>query len=212
MRILKQAASAYTPAAFKMFEREFELYMECMLYSCGETGMISEYKVNIEERMKDHFVKFDSLDLSATCTCKMFEFVGIQCRHVLKVLDARNIKDLPRQYILKRWRKDAKLGALSSNCSIQVEDDYPRSSLAKRYGYLCHIFSIAAARAAKTMDSCTFIESQSDMLVDHAEQVLRSRALELPPLIPASSDGPKIQLTVLLLEASAMTGSIEQAL
>ncbi|OEL27101.1 hypothetical protein BAE44_0011879 [Dichanthelium oligosanthes] len=40
MRMLRQAANAYTPAAFKMFEREFELYMDCMLYSCGEIGTI----------------------------------------------------------------------------------------------------------------------------------------------------------------------------
>ncbi|XP_020274753.1 protein FAR1-RELATED SEQUENCE 5-like [Asparagus officinalis] len=190
MRILKQAASAYTPAAFKMFEREFELYMDCMLYSCGEVGTISEYKVTIEERIKDHFVKFDSLDLTATCTCKMFDFIGIQCRHVLKVLDARNIKDLPPHYILKRWRKDAKTGGISSNCCIPIGDD-PQSSLSKRYGNLCRIFSIAAARAAKTMDSCTFVENQSDLLIDQVEQVLRTRALELPPLITSSSDRPQ---------------------
>lgn len=190
MRILKQAAIAYTPAAFKMFEREFELYMDCMLYPCGEVGRVSEYKVTIEEKIKDHFVKFDSLDLTATCTCKMFEFVGIQCRHVLKVLDSRNIKDLPPQYISKRWRKDAKAGAFSANCALPIEDD-PQSSLAKRYGYLCRIFSIAAARAAKTMDSCSFFESQTDLLIDQVEQVSRARVLELPALITASTDRPQ---------------------
>ncbi|ONK62280.1 uncharacterized protein A4U43_C07F2280 [Asparagus officinalis] len=157
---------------------------------CGEVGTISEYKVTIEERIKDHFVKFDSLDLTATCTCKMFDFIGIQCRHVLKVLDARNIKDLPPHYILKRWRKDAKTGGISSNCCIPIGDD-PQSSLSKRYGNLCRIFSIAAARAAKTMDSCTFVENQSDLLIDQVEQVLRTRALELPPLITSSSDRPQ---------------------
>lgn len=190
MRILKQAANAYTPAAFKMFEREFEFYMDCMLYSCGEVGTISEYKITMEEKIKDHFVKFDSLDLTATCTCKLFEFMGIQCRHVLKVLDARNIKDLPPHYIMKRWRKDAKTGALSSSCSQPIEDD-SQSSLAKRYSYLCRALSIAASRAAKTVESCTFVESQLDLLADQVEQALRSRALELPPVITATSDRPQ---------------------
>lgn len=190
MRMLKQAASVYTPAAFKMFEREFELYMDCMLYTGGEVGTISEYKVTIEERIKDHFVKFDSLDLSATCTCKMFEFIGIQCRHVLKVLDARNIKDLPPQYILKRWRKDAKAGALSGNFAPSVEDD-PQSSLAKRYSHLCRILGIAAARASKTTESCAFVESQSDLFIGQLDQALQARSLDLPPLVTASSVRPQ---------------------
>lgn len=189
MRILKQAAGAYTPAAFKMFEREFELYMDCMLYSCGEVGTISTYKVTNEERPKDHFVKYDSLDGKATCTCKSFEFVGIQCRHVLKVLDARNIKDLPPQYILKRWRKDAKIGVSSSSCGIPIEGDR-QLSLTYRYNYLCRIFSIVAARAAKTVDSTTYIESQSDVLMDQVDQILRARPLELPSHITPTCDRP----------------------
>ena len=171
VRILKQAASAYTHAAFEMFEREFDLCMDCMLYSCSEVGTVSEYKVTTEEGIKDHFVKFDALDLTATCTCKMFEFVGIPCHHVLKVLDARNIKDLPPQYILKRWRKDVKAGVLTGNCSVPIDDD-SQSSLAKRYSYLCHIFSTVAARAAKTMDSYALIESQSGVLRDQVAKIL----------------------------------------
>ena len=49
--ILKQAASAYTHAAFEMSEREFELRMGCMLYSCSEFGTISKYEVSTEERV-----------------------------------------------------------------------------------------------------------------------------------------------------------------
>ncbi|KAJ6802169.1 protein FAR1-RELATED SEQUENCE 5-like [Iris pallida] len=189
MRILKQAAIAYTPAAFKMFEREFELYMDCMLYSCGEIGTISTYKVTIEERHKDHFVKFDSSDKTATCTCKNFEFVGIHCCHVLKVLDARNIKNLPPGYILKRWTKDAKAGAISGSCAITSEGD-PQLSTAKRYSYLCRIFSVVAARAAKTMDSSAYIENQPDVLIAQLNQILRARPLELPPLITPSCGRP----------------------
>ncbi|XP_073106591.1 protein FAR1-RELATED SEQUENCE 5 isoform X1 [Elaeis guineensis] len=187
IRMLRQAANAYTPAAFKMFEREFELYMDCMLYGCGETGTISNYRVTVEEKAKDHFVKFDSLDGTVTCSCKKFEFIGIQCRHVLKVLDTRNIKELPPQYIVKRWRKDAKAGVLSDNCPFSFDSD-PQSSLSKRYNYLCRIFSIAAARAAKSVESYAFIESQSDMLMDQVDQVLQARPSEMPALITTSCD------------------------
>ncbi|ONK65804.1 uncharacterized protein A4U43_C06F1140 [Asparagus officinalis] len=157
-------------AAFEIFEKEFHLYMDCVLYNCGEVGTMSEYKVTTEEGVKDHFVKFDSSDLSASCTCKMFEFVGILCHHVLKVLDSRNIKDLPQQYILKRWRKDVK-GGISGDRMELTEDD-TRSFRAQRYSHLCRVFSIAAARASKTIDSYTFLESQSHVLIDQVEKIL----------------------------------------
>ncbi|XP_073001187.1 protein FAR1-RELATED SEQUENCE 5-like [Typha latifolia] len=189
MRMLRQAANAYTPAAFKMFEREFELYMDCMLYKSGEVGTISEYKVTVEENPKDHFVKFDSLDGTINCSCKKFEFVGIPCRHVLKVLDTRNIKELPPQYILKRWRKDAKSGSLSISFAFPFNDD-PQSSPAKRYNYLCRIFSIAATRAARTTDSYAFMERQSDVIMDQLEQVLQTRPPDMSALIGATCDQP----------------------
>ncbi|KAK8951769.1 Protein FAR-RED IMPAIRED RESPONSE 1 [Platanthera zijinensis] len=187
MRVLRQAANAYTPAAFKMFEKEFEFYMDCMLYSCGVVGTVSEYKVAMYEKPKDHFVKFDSLDGSIICSCKKFEFVGIPCHHMLKVLDSRNIKDLPPEYILKRWRKDAKVGAF---CGIYdfLFDGNPQISSAKRYNYLCCIFSIAASRAAKSLDTYSFIENQSDVLMEQVEQVLRLRPPEITSLITSSRD------------------------
>lgn len=187
MRVLRQAANAYTPAAFKMFEKEFEFYMDCMLYSCGVVGSISEYKVTMDEKLKAHFVKFDSLDGSVICSCKRFEFIGIPCHHVLKVLDSKNIKDLPPEYILKRWRKDAKVGAFNGIYDFPF-DGNPQASSAKRYNYLCRIFSITASRAAKSFDTYSFIENQSDVLMDQVDQVLRVRPPEMPSLISASCD------------------------
>ncbi|WOL07647.1 protein FAR1-RELATED SEQUENCE 12-like [Canna indica] len=185
MRMLRQAANAYTPAAYKMFEREFELYMDCILYSCGEVGTVSQYKVTVEEKPKECLVKFDSLDGSLTCSCKKFEFLGIQCCHVLKVLDTRNIKELPPQYILKRWRKDAKNRGLSENMAFSFDGD-PQSTVTKRYTFLCRIFGMAAARAAKSLDSYAFLESQSDALSNQLDQVLQTRSLETAAIIPAS--------------------------
>lgn len=190
MRMLRQAANAYTPAAFKMFEKEFELFMDCMLYNCGDVGTTSDYKVTVDDNPKGHYVRFDSLEGTVTCSCKTYEFSGIQCRHVLKVLDSRNIKELPPQYILKRWRKDAKAGTVSCNFNFLIDDE-SQSSVAKRYNYLCRIFSIAAARAAKTVDSYAFIESQSDVLMEQVEQILQARPPEMPPIIAASCQRPE---------------------
>jgi zinc finger SWIM domain-containing protein 3 len=38
-------------------------------------------------------------------SCRRFEFRGILCSHVLSVLTHKKIKEVPSQYILKRWKK-----------------------------------------------------------------------------------------------------------
>ncbi|KAL6656774.1 hypothetical protein ACP70R_004554 [Stipagrostis hirtigluma subsp. patula] len=187
MRILRHAANVYTPAAFKMFEKEFELYMDCMLFSCGDMGAISEYRISVEDNPKDHFVKFDSLSSMVNCSCKTFEFIGIPCRHMLKVLDTRNIKDLPVQYILKRWRKDAKSGSSNSGFPFSFDGD-PESAQTKRYTLLCRIFSIAAARAATSAESFAYMENQSRILMDQVEQVIQTRPPDIAALIGANCD------------------------
>ena len=107
-KMLKQTAHTYTPVVFEIFRKEFELFMDSVLFSCGEAGTTSEYKVASSEKPKEHFVRFDSSDCSCVCTCRKFEFMGIPCCHMLKVLDYRNIKELPQKYLLKRWRRTAK--------------------------------------------------------------------------------------------------------
>ncbi|KAJ8465307.1 hypothetical protein OPV22_027859 [Ensete ventricosum] len=125
-KLLRQAANVYTPVIFEVFRKEFEMFMDCMLFSCGEVETISEYKVAVTEKPREHYVRFDSRDCSAYCSCKKFEFTGIQCCHVLKVLDFRNIKELPLKYYLKRWKKDAKSRSEGGNRVIATDSD-PKS-------------------------------------------------------------------------------------
>jgi zinc finger SWIM domain-containing protein 3 len=107
-KMLRQAASMYTPVVFEIFRREFEMFVDSVIYSCGESGTASDYRVAVTDKPGEHYVKFESSDFSVVCSCKKFESMGIQCCHVLKVLDFRNIKELPQKYFLGRWKKDAK--------------------------------------------------------------------------------------------------------
>ena len=38
----------------------------------------------------------------------MFEILGLLCQHALRILIVKNVTELPVQYILKIWTKDAK--------------------------------------------------------------------------------------------------------
>jgi len=100
--LLWQVTNAYTPEVFEMFRLEFELFISCVVNNCREIGSISQYEVIVKYKTKVHFVKFDSSDGSVICTCKKFEVAGIQCCHVLEVLDLKYIEELPMRYILKR--------------------------------------------------------------------------------------------------------------
>jgi len=106
--MLRQAASMYTPVVFEIFRREFEMFVDSVIYRCGKAGTASDYRVAVTDKPREHYVKFESSDFSAVCSCKKFESMGIQCCHVLKVLDFRNIKELPHKYFMGRWKKDAK--------------------------------------------------------------------------------------------------------
>lgn len=66
------------------------------------------YDVKEEDNSRLPLVTFDSINETIACNCKKIEFVGIQCRHAVKLFMSRQIHRLPSQYILKRWTKDIK--------------------------------------------------------------------------------------------------------
>lgn len=107
--LLKQARDIYTPQIFELFQQEYETCLNIVVNQCTEHGPLLEYKVSIYGQEREHTVTFNSSDKTVSCNCMKFEFVGVLCCHALKVLDYRNIKLLPTQYILKRWTKDARV-------------------------------------------------------------------------------------------------------
>ncbi|XP_020598484.1 protein FAR-RED IMPAIRED RESPONSE 1-like isoform X2 [Phalaenopsis equestris] len=177
LRFQWQAANVYTPAAFEMFKVEFELIPNCLVYSCGDVGTISEYEVAVKDKPKPYFVRFDTSDGSVFCSCRKFEFVGIQCCHVLRVLDCRNVKELAPQYFLKRWSKDVKSGLIREDEWLSLQDD-PNSSLQKRYSSLCRILYKIAARAVENVQAYAFMENQFDQILEQVEQILQTKLLE----------------------------------
>ncbi|KAL2924908.1 Protein FAR1-RELATED SEQUENCE 7, partial [Bienertia sinuspersici] len=41
-----------------------------------------------------------------SCSCKLFEFRGILCRHIIKIIEFEDVNVIPKRYILSRWRMD----------------------------------------------------------------------------------------------------------
>jgi len=114
--IENQLQGIYTNEKFKEVQEEFSGFMMCFASILKRGGVISTYKVDDCVRVNDNFTKevkccvyFYNNECDVKCTCRLFEFKGIKCRHALVFLILiKSTKELPSKYVLHRWRKDLK--------------------------------------------------------------------------------------------------------
>ena len=85
--------------------------INCNIKTCECNDIYSKYMAkkecirNGESADKMHQGVFDKVTLDIQCTCLLFEFRGIICRHYFVVLTQEEVKSLSPKYVLKRWRK-----------------------------------------------------------------------------------------------------------
>ncbi|KAF8404514.1 hypothetical protein HHK36_009399 [Tetracentron sinense] len=113
--IEKQAAEAYTKTMFGLFDRQYLESLDCLVFHKGDDCGITYYHVRQVDKQKEHIVMCSNPEITITCSCKMFEFEGILCKHILSTLRARNILQIPEQYLLKRWMRDSNKGFRSTH-------------------------------------------------------------------------------------------------
>ena len=80
----------------------------------------------------------------------MFETLGLFCRHALRILIVKNVTELPIQYILKRWTKDAKKDSVLCD-HVKPASANDELSMTSRCNELMHsIYEIFTKSAATT--------------------------------------------------------------
>eukprot|EP00257_Ricinus_communis_P018355 XP_015577056.1 protein FAR1-RELATED SEQUENCE 5-like [Ricinus communis] len=105
----KQAANLYTRKIFMKFQEELVDTLAYPATVIDDMGSAITYRVaKFGEDHKAHFIRFHVFEKKASCSCQMFEFSGIICRHILAVFRVTNVLTLPPYYILKRWSRNAK--------------------------------------------------------------------------------------------------------
>lgn len=131
----KQAANFYTRKIFAKFQEEL---VETFVYTANRIdgdGAINTFRVaKFEDDNTAYIVTFNYPEMTANCSCQMFEYSGILCRHVLTVFTVTNVLTLPTHYILKRWTRNAKTGAGIDERSGELSG---QESLTMRYNNLC---------------------------------------------------------------------------
>lgn len=127
----KQASKEYTRIMFEKFQHEVQC-SEFVINKIGKVGFITEYELKRfitgpSERKKSepraYIVTYNSFEIRANCSCQMFEFQGIPCRHMISVFRKKNILMLPSCYLLKRWTRHAKTNVIFNEewTTIEVE-------------------------------------------------------------------------------------------
>ncbi|XP_021729721.1 protein FAR1-RELATED SEQUENCE 7-like [Chenopodium quinoa] len=113
--------NVYTDAKFVEVQRECKRLMYCNCSSINkELGegcyehiikdIVCVYSdFDKKEKPINRWIFYQVLYCAKTkeveCECKMFECSGILCRHCINALEVQQISDVPKKYILDRWRK-----------------------------------------------------------------------------------------------------------
>ncbi|XP_057444298.1 protein FAR1-RELATED SEQUENCE 6-like [Lotus japonicus] len=151
-----QIQKAFTNAKFKEFQVEIASMMYCNTCFEKMDGLQSIYSVTetkkVFDKMKDIVFKisFNEEDCQFQCTCLLFEFRGILCRHILSVLKLTGITDsVPSCYVLSRWRKDIKRKHTLVKCGF---DNLAGNTELQRLNKACDAFYEAASVGINTDD------------------------------------------------------------
>jgi hypothetical protein len=105
----EEASKIYTRKVFRKFQDELVGSQIFIAEKVEFSVEVPTYKIHeIHKEKPNYYVTFDVNSKEAKCSCHMFEFVGIPCRHVLNVFIKENVYSLPSQYVLHRWSINAK--------------------------------------------------------------------------------------------------------
>ncbi|XP_074291469.1 protein FAR-RED IMPAIRED RESPONSE 1-like [Silene latifolia] len=136
--IEKHGAIIYTHAVFKVFQEEV-----MAADSCGVDDFEKEEHVRIihvidAETDRIFKVRLDLRSTDAVCECKLFERIGLLCRHILWVYKGKGIGRIPSKYIVDRWLNNTHAAnRLDSNGNV-IEDSYMATS---DNSHLCNVWS-----------------------------------------------------------------------
>ncbi|XP_021905347.1 protein FAR1-RELATED SEQUENCE 5-like [Carica papaya] len=133
----KQASEVYTRKLFSIFQEEIFESIVLAVKLSGDDGGTRTYEVaRFDEKHRVYFVALSISEQIASCSCKMFEFEGILCRHVIAIYKMTNVFVLPKHYILKRWTKNVKDEAMLDMQPCMKMQDNSQKSKNSQYNIL----------------------------------------------------------------------------
>ncbi|XP_019172830.1 PREDICTED: protein FAR1-RELATED SEQUENCE 5-like [Ipomoea nil] len=124
LRIEKHASIVYTIIVFYQVPEEIcASCFKCMVLSVREDGGMLHYDI-MDGKNKRFTVVHNVNDHEAKCSCKMFEMVGLLCRHIFVVF--RDLERIPLKYVVNLWTKDASLKATFEIDGVIYDQNGPK--------------------------------------------------------------------------------------
>ncbi|XP_058766139.1 protein FAR1-RELATED SEQUENCE 11-like [Vicia villosa] len=96
----EQAYNVLTRFSFQKFQDEFERSIQYSIHH--ENGNVLVLQYYKDDNTRKHQVFWDGK--IAACSCKLFEFWGILCRHILSIFLHKDCYEIPPYYFPSRWR------------------------------------------------------------------------------------------------------------
>ncbi|KAJ4955236.1 hypothetical protein NE237_012019 [Protea cynaroides] len=148
----EHAGKVYTRRVFEIFKKHFNESLSLSAHEELTEGPVRKFKVGpfkvpSEQRC---VVGYNSLEDELHCSCHMFEFMGLVCKHVLKVLQMVDRDTIPSKYILFRWTKEARFG-LPVDCA---PDNAPTTITRGSLWGLSHAVRNMMAMACSSQECC----------------------------------------------------------
>ncbi|KAK4589794.1 hypothetical protein RGQ29_020396 [Quercus rubra] len=172
--LLQHASSVYTRTMFKRFELEITSTLGVTHQDVNSDGVSFTYEVIEGGGQRVHVVHFNSSNNEITCSCKMFETLGLLCRHALRIIIVKNVTVLPVQYILKRWTKNATKDNVVCDHTKSADANDEVLVTSRRNELMCLVYEFFTRSAATTRhtemckrkirEMIEFVEKDMEML------------------------------------------------
>ncbi|KAH6811676.1 hypothetical protein C2S51_025438 [Perilla frutescens var. frutescens] len=165
----EQMVSTYTKTIFLRFQKELQQSMTYICSLISSTDTFSKYlvkrfqpeKIVHRERMLTYCISSDKI----SCSCRLFEFEGYPCRHMLCWMKVQQVMMLPNKYVLPRWTQKAKSITL---CEPSL-DFAKGQSYMTRHGALTRMTTELVDNCSLTEASSTFLMAELHKLKDKAK-------------------------------------------
>ena len=194
--MLKTAAESYTRSLYSEFEEQFKQQFSAKCQLVSTAGTVKTYMVSPMKYEYEALVVFNSEDVTISCSCRRFEsigtkkhfgilvvyiivviksvlkyelWIGILCKHALRVLNINEVFTLPSQCILHRWTKYAKRGFSTKTIKSEKE------SLQTRAARIARKATSTAMKCSVSEELLTKLEEAIDKLDLEADDLLSEK-------------------------------------
>ncbi|XP_052723829.1 protein FAR1-RELATED SEQUENCE 5-like [Vigna angularis] len=179
--IERQFQKHYTHAKFAEIQLEFRGKINCFVDGVVVQDNSSLYKVmedfihNEIREERAFMVTFQRDTMDVNCSCLLFEFRGIICRHCVCVLAQERVIQVPAKYILRRWCKSVRRKHTYIRATYNNNEKDPHieryDNLMKTFGNIAEIACDSVHMTQLLVDNLSSFVNKHDLQISSSPYV-----------------------------------------